>query len=78
MLPAQVSDRIQHIIKMDSPTLGQLRSQIPFVSVLGGSGLDKVADLGPVKQTGLMNVPHYSKQRWLYSNIKISALFKLN
>lgn len=62
VFPAQVLDKVQHIVKMDSPTAGQLRSQISFASVLGGSRLDKVANPGPVQQTGVMNVPHYSKQ----------------
>lgn len=65
-------------MKMGPPTVGELSSQTPFVSGLDGSGLDKVADQTPEKQTGLTNAPYYSKQRWLYSNVKKSTLFKVN
>jgi len=63
---------------MDPTAPGELSLGAPFVSSLDRSGLDKVADQTPENQTGLMNAPCYSKQRWLYSNVKKSALFKLN
>lgn len=57
-------------VKKDPPTLGGLSSQTPFRSGLHGSGLDKIAGKTSERQTDLMNSPYYSKERWLYFNVK--------
>lgn len=49
-------------LKKDPPTVGELSSQTPFSFGLHGSGLDKVAEKTPERETGLMNSPYFSKK----------------